>query len=200
MLAPAAASAAGRRRPVAVLLDRDGTLCVDVPYNGDPENVIPVPGAAEALDRLHSAGIRTAVISNQSGVARGLISTRQVDAVNARLDELLGGTGPALVCPHGPEDGCRCRKPAAGLVLAAAEALAARTADCVVIGDIGADRDAAHAAGARGVLVPTEATRAAEVAAARAERALAPDLWTAVALVLDGGPPTTSTTPTGQIA
>jgi len=82
-----------RARPAAVLLDRDGTLCVDVPYNGDPDSVILMPGAAEALERLHSEGIVTALISNQSGVARGLISRAQVDAVNARLSELVARTG-----------------------------------------------------------------------------------------------------------
>jgi len=184
----AARPARVRARPAAVLLDRDGTLCVDVPYNGDPDSVILMPGAAEALERLHSEGIVTALISNQSGVARGLISIAQVDAVNARLSELVGGVGPMLVCPHGPEENCSCRKPAPGLVLAAAEAVGVDPVDCVVIGDIGADQLAARAAGARAVLVPTEATLEAEVVAARSERALAPDLRTAVALVLDGEP------------
>jgi len=184
----AARPARVRARPAAVLLDRDGTLCVDVPYNGDPDSVILMPGAAEALERLHSEGIVTALISNQSGVARGLISIAQVDAVNARLSELVGGVGPMLVCPHGPEENCSCRKPAPGLVLAAAEAVGVDPVDCVVIGDIGADQLAARAAGARAVLVPTEATLEAEVVAARSERALAPDLRTAVALVLDCEP------------
>lgn len=172
-----------------MLLDRDGTLCVDVPYNSDPDAVVAMPGAADALARLHEAGIPTAVISNQSGVARGSVTTAQVEAVNARLAELVGDAGPVLFCPHGPGDGCDCRKPAGGLVLTAAAALDVDPSECVVIGDIAADREAARIAGARGVLVPTEATRQDEVDAARAERALAPDLWSAVALVLDGGPP-----------
>ena len=68
-------------RPDAVLVDRDGTIIEDVPYNGDPERVVPMPGAAQALDRLRAAGIPIAVISNQSGIARGLISRDMVDAV-----------------------------------------------------------------------------------------------------------------------
>jgi hypothetical protein len=80
--------------PKAVLLDRDGTLIRDVPYNGDPAKVVPMPGAREALDRLRAAGVRLAVVSNQSGVARGLITPEQVDAVNARVEELLGPIGP----------------------------------------------------------------------------------------------------------
>ena len=152
--------------PAAVLFDRDGTLVEDVPYNGDPARVVPAAGAAEAVARLRHAGVALAVVSNQSGVARGLLSRGDVDAVNRRVEELLGPLGPWLVCPHGPDDGCGCRKPAPGLVLAAAEALGVDPADCVLIGDIGADVEAATAAGARAILVPTPVTRPDEVAAA----------------------------------
>jgi len=146
-----------------VLFDRDGTLVVDVPYNGDPAQVVPVPGAAEALARLRGAGIATAVVSNQSGIARGLLTREQVDAVNSRLEELVGPLGPVLYCPHGPDDGCACRKPAPGLVLQAAEALGVPPTRCAVVGDIAADVGAALAAGARPVLVPTDVTRPEEV-------------------------------------
>jgi histidinol-phosphate phosphatase family protein len=152
--------------PAAVLLDRDGTLVEDVPYNSDPDRVAPVPGAAEALTRLRAAGLPLAMVSNQSGVARGLMTLAQVEAVNRRVEELLGPLGPWLVCPHGPDDGCTCRKPAPGLVLAAAAALGVDPTECVVIGDIGADVEAARAAGARAILVPTQATLPDEVAAA----------------------------------
>ena len=74
---------------LAVLFDRDGTLVVDVPYNGDPARVRPVRGAREAVARLRTAGVPTAVVSNQSGVGRGLLTRQQVDAVNTRLDVLL---------------------------------------------------------------------------------------------------------------
>ncbi len=169
--------------PFAVLLDRDGTLIEDVPYNGDPERVRPMPGAREALERLRDAGVRLAVVSNQSGVGRGLIDRAQVDAINRRVEELLGPVGPWLVCPHSPDDGCGCRKPRPGLVLQAADRLGVAPERCTVIGDIGADVEAARAAGARAVLVPTPRTRADEVAAAPA---VAQDLLGAVALVLDG--------------
>ena len=168
-------------RPKAVLFDRDGTLVANVPYNGDPEQVMVMPGAREALERLRAAGVATAVVSNQSGVARGLIRVEQVEAVNRRVEELLGPLGPWMVCPHGPWEGCGCRKPAPGLIKAAAGALGVDPADCVVIGDIGADVEAALAAGARGVLVPTPVTRAEEVAAAPE---VAADLLEAVELVL----------------
>lgn len=168
-------------QPLAVLFDRDGTLVVDVPYNGDPGRVEPVRGAAEALEQLRAAGVRTAVVSNQSGVGRGLLTREQVDAVNNRVDELLGPLGPVLYCPHLPADGCRCRKPAPGLVLTAAQALDVPVERCAVVGDIGADVAAALAAGARPVLVPTAATRPEEVAAAPE---VAPDLPAAVRLLL----------------
>jgi histidinol-phosphate phosphatase family protein len=170
--------------PKAVLFDRDGTLVADVPYNGDPARVVVMPGAREAVERLRAAGVATAVVSNQSGVARGRIRAEQVEAVNRRVEELLGPLGPWMVCLHGPWEGCRCRKPAPGLIEAAAGALGVEAADCVVIGDIGADVEAARAAGARGVLVPTPVTRAEEVAAAPE---VATDLLEAVELVL-GGP------------
>jgi histidinol-phosphate phosphatase family protein len=169
------------RRPKAVLFDRDGTLVADVPYNGDPGRVVLMPGAREAVERVRAAGVATAVVSNQSGVARGRIRVEQVEAVNRRVEELVGPLGPWLVCVHGPGDGCGCRKPAPGLIEAAAGALGVDARDCVVIGDIGADVEAARAAGARGVLVPTPVTRTEEVAAAPE---VAADLLSAVELVL----------------
>jgi histidinol-phosphate phosphatase family protein len=173
-------------RPRAVLFDRDGTLVVDVPYNGEPERVQPMPGAREALARLRAAGVPTAVVSNQSGVARGRLTPAQVTAVNARLDDLVGPLGPVEWCPHGPGDGCDCRKPAPGLILRAAARLGVAPEECAVIGDIGADVEAARAAGARGVLVPTAVTRPEEIAAAPE---VAADLAAAVDLLLEGRRP-----------
>jgi histidinol-phosphate phosphatase family protein len=172
------------RAPKAVLLDRDGTLVADVPYNGDPGRVVAMPGAREAVERLRAAGLATAVVSNQSGVGRGLLRVEQVEAVNRRVEELLGPLGPWMVCLHGPGDGCRCRKPGPGLIEAAAGALGVEPGECVVIGDIGSDVEAARAAGARAVLVPTAVTRAEEVAAAPE---VAGDLLAAVDLVLGAG-------------
>ncbi len=167
--------------PAAVLFDRDGTLVVDVPYNGDPARVQIVPGAREAVQRLRRAGIPTAVVSNQSGIARGLLTPTQVEAVNARVEELLGPLGPWTYCPHAPEDGCDCRKPAPGLIERAAGELGVDPARCAVIGDIGADVDAARAVGARGILVPTPQTLREEVDAAVE---VAVDLERAIDLVL----------------
>ncbi len=169
------------RLPAAVLFDRDGTLVEDVPYNGDPAQVRPVPGARAALDRLRERGIPVAVVSNQSGVARGLLSVDQVEAVNRRVEELLGPFAGWTYCPHGPDDGCDCRKPAPGLIRRAAAMLGVDPARCAVVGDIGADVEAASAVGARAVLVPTTVTRPDEV-----ERApeVAPNLEAAVERLL----------------
>ncbi len=158
-------SASGRV-PAAVLVDRDGTIVKDVPYNGDPDRVEPVPGAAAALQRLRGAGIPIAVITNQSGIGRGLIDRRAVDAVNARIEALLGPFDAWVVCPHTDADNCDCRKPKPGLVHQAAQQLGVSPAGCVVIGDIGADMGSAQAAGARAILVPTRQTRPEEVQAA----------------------------------
>jgi HAD superfamily hydrolase (TIGR01662 family) len=170
-----------RLRPQAVLFDRDDTLVVNVPYNGDPDKVQAQPGAREALDRLRAAGIALGVVSNQSGVQRGLLTLEQVECVNRRVEDLVGSIGVWAICPHGPQDDCDCRKPRPGLILAAAQKLGVAAERCAVIGDIGADMEAANAAGARGVLVPSAATRPEEVANA-AETA--PDLQSAVDMLL----------------
>lgn len=165
----------------AVLFDRDGTLVEDVPYNGDPDRVRPVEGAREAVRLLRAHGVATGVVTNQSGVARGLISVADVRRVHARVDALLGPFDVWAVCPHGPGDGCRCRKPQPGLILWAAGRLCVPPAESVVIGDIGSDMEAARRAGARGILVPTPVTRPQETAVAPRT---APDLLTAVRAAL----------------
>jgi histidinol-phosphate phosphatase family protein len=169
--------------PAAVLLDRDGTLVVDVPYNGEPARVVPVEGARPALDRLRAAGIPLAVVTNQSGVGRGYMTREQLRAVNERIEQLLGPFDWWAVCVHRPDEACSCRKPAPGLVAEAARALGADPARCIVIGDIGSDVEAARAAGARAILVPNHKTRREEVAAAPV---VAPTLSDAVDLVLGG--------------
>lgn len=166
--------------PQAVLLDRDGTIVVDVPYNGDPNLVQPMPGARDVLDGLRGRGVRLGVVTNQSGIARGYVTRDQVDAVNARVEELLGPFEVWEVCPHGPEDGCGCRKPGPGMVLSACARLGLEPSEVALIGDIGADMGAAAAAGARSVLVPTDITLEEEVLAAPA---VARDLAGAVRLL-----------------
>jgi HAD superfamily hydrolase (TIGR01662 family) len=169
--------------PELVLFDRDGTLVHDVPYNGDPARVRPVPHARTVLDRLRHEGVRVGLVTNQSGVAAGRLTTTEVQAVNARVEELLGRFDVVEVCPHAPHDGCACRKPAPGMVKAACATLDVDPARCVVVGDIGADVEAAAAAGAHGILVPTGATDPPDVE--RAER-VCPTLEAAVGSILGG--------------
>ncbi|WP_378790075.1 HAD-IIIA family hydrolase [Nonomuraea fastidiosa] len=124
-----------------------------------------------------------AVVTNQSGVAKGLLSPDDMDQVNARVEELLGPFDAWAICVHGDADGCTCRKPAPGLVIRAAAVLDVSPRDCVVVGDIGRDMEAARAAGARGILVPTEQTRQEEIDQAPE---VAGDLTDVVERVLNG--------------
>jgi HAD superfamily hydrolase (TIGR01662 family) len=171
--------------PRAILFDRDGTLVTDVPYNPDPAKVRPVAGARAAVDAVRAAGLPCGVLTNQSGIGRGLLSREQVDAVNLRVEELLGPFDVWEICPHNPDDGCFCRKPQPGMILAACRRLGLDPAEVAYVGDIGADVEAAAAAGATGVLVPTPVTRREEVAAAAL---VAEDLSAAVSLLLEGRP------------
>ncbi len=171
------------RSPEAVLFDRDGTLIEDVPYNGDPGAVRPMPTVKTALRLLRRAGVRVGVVSNQSGIGRGLLTVDQVDSVDAEVRRRLGPFAVWLRCPHTPEDDCPCRKPRPGMVLAAAGRLGLPPAAVAVVGDIGADVLAAAAAGARGVLVPTTVTLAEEI---RSAPTVAATVGDAVRLLLDG--------------
>ncbi|GAB2554899.1 D-glycero-alpha-D-manno-heptose-1,7-bisphosphate 7-phosphatase [Leucobacter ruminantium] len=150
----------------AFLFDRDDTLIVDVPYNGDPSAVVPMPTVEKALERLRSLGFPLGVVSNQSGIARGIVSAEAVQRVNDRVAEVLGGFDVWRICPHAPEDGCECRKPRPAMILSAAAELGIAPERVAMIGDIGADVAAARAAGAVAVLVPTARTRPEECATA----------------------------------
>ena len=147
----------------AVLFDRDGTLVVDVPYNADPGLVRAIPGAKAVLDSLRASGLAVGVLTNQSGVARGILTATDVANVNARVEELLGPFDVWEICPHSALDGCPCRKPAPGMVLSACRRLGIKVSEAALIGDIGSDVRAAEAAGVRGILVPTPVTRTEEI-------------------------------------
>lgn len=134
----------------ALFLDRDGTLIVDVGYPRDPAQVELLPGAAAALRGL-PADVELVIVSNQSGLARGIITPAEADAVAARVAQLFALEGvlfaAAYVCPHGPGDGCRCRKPQPGMLLDAARDLGLELAASVMIGDKLSDVQAGVAAG-----------------------------------------------------
>jgi len=122
-----------------VVLDRDGTLIVHHHYLRDPEKVELLPEVAEGLRELQSLGLGLVVITNQSGVGRGVISTRELEAVHRRMEELLRAQGVRLdgiyVCPHRPEDGCSCRKPQPGLLTRAARELGFDPHTAWIVGD-----------------------------------------------------------------
>ena len=133
----------------AVLFDRDGTLVVDVPYNGSPDAVVPIDGVLGVLDRLRARGMKLGVVSNQSGVGRGMITLAQMEAVNRRIEELLGPFDGWFICPHAPEADCDCRKPKPKLLLDAACAFGVEPSACIYVGDKKSDAEAARNAGMR---------------------------------------------------
>lgn len=137
----------------AVLMDRDGTLIEDLGYLNDPERVRLLPGLAPALRRLCAAGFGLVVVSNQSGLWRRRITLEQHFAVHAALIETLRRErielNGAFYCPHGPEQGCVCRKPMPGLLLRAAERLSLSLPECWMVGDRASDLDAARSAGCK---------------------------------------------------
>lgn len=169
--------------PEMILFDRDGTLIVDVPANQDPDRVVPMPGARAAVRRAREEGLRVGVVTNQAAVGRGVVSREAMAAIHDRIEEIFGSFDTWQICPHTPEDSCACRKPQPGLVRAACRDTGLRAAACAVVGDVGSDVGAARAAGARSVLVPTTATRPAEIESAPV---VAETIGRAVDLVLAG--------------
>lgn len=154
-----------RAKP-ALFVDRDGTVMVDKRYLGDPAGVELIPGSAEALRLAKARGYKVVIVSNQSGVARGMFGTEAVERVNGRLRELLEQEGVLVdgmyYCPHYAggrmrefSQGCGCRKPSAGMVEQAARELGIDVRRSWVIGDKEDDMHLARVAGARGVLVRT---------------------------------------------
>lgn len=143
-----------------VILDRDGVINQDSEhYIRSPEDFIPLPGSLEAIARLNEAGYTVAVASNQSGVARGLFSVETLEAIHAKLQDLLkphgGGIDAFFICPHGPDDDCGCRKPRPGLMHQIEQHYGVVLKDVPAIGDALRDLQAAQAVGAKPILVRT---------------------------------------------
>jgi D-glycero-D-manno-heptose 1,7-bisphosphate phosphatase len=141
----------------AVFLDRDGTLMVDTGYPRDPAEVRLLPGATVALTRLKEHGFRLVVVSNQSGIARGLVTQEEARAVHDRFVGCLAAQGVVLdgvyYCPHGPDGSCDCRKPRPGLLKRAAEELGLDLERSFAVGDLPRDVEAGVAAGCRAFLL-----------------------------------------------
>lgn len=136
----------------ALFVDRDGTLIADVRYPRDPALVELLPGAADALREL-SGSFALVIISNQSGIGRGLVSEAEARAVHDRVIDVFARAGVAFAgayyCPHAPGAGCSCRKPAPGLFLEAARELDLDLASSIMLGDKASDIAAGRAAGCR---------------------------------------------------
>ena len=165
----------------AVFLDRDDTLLDDEGYMNDPARVRLLPGVADALRRLHRRGLRLVLVSNQSGVARGLITRPQVEQIQRRMCELLAGVQFAAFeyCFHHPDEGCPCRKPAPAMILRAARRLGLDPRRAVMVGDRESDVEAGNAAGCWTVLL-AHRDRAESTAADH----VAPDLGAAADWIL----------------
>ncbi len=148
-----------KKREGAVFLDRDGTINVDTGYMSDPGALELLPGAGRAIKKLNNQSVKVVVISNQSAVARGYATQEQVESVNNRLTELLDSEDAYIdaiyFCSHHPDDGCVCRKPAPGLIEAAAKKHSLIPEASYVVGDKRTDMELARAVGAKAVMVRT---------------------------------------------
>ncbi|MFB4391187.1 MULTISPECIES: D-glycero-beta-D-manno-heptose 1,7-bisphosphate 7-phosphatase [unclassified Pseudomonas] len=143
-----------------LILDRDGVINQDSDaYIKSLEEWLPIPGSIEAIAQLSKAGWTVAVATNQSGIARGYYSLETLEAMHARLRALVaeqgGEVGHIVYCPHGPDDGCDCRKPKPGMLQAIAEHYQADLAGVWFVGDSKGDLEAALAVDAQPVLVKT---------------------------------------------
>ena len=147
----------GLRR--AAFLDRDGTLIEDAHYLADAAAMRLVPGAADAVTRLNQVDVLAIVVTNQSGIARGYYDLATLDAMHARLRELVAEQGGELgiiqYCPHGPDDGCDCRKPRPGMLKRIALHYGVELAGIWFVGDSSGDLEAALAVDCQPVLVKT---------------------------------------------
>ena len=142
-----------------VFLDRDGTLIIDKDYLSDPDAVCLEQGVVEGLAMLAGYGHPLVVLSNQSGIGRGLFDESDAHRVNARVADLLRAHGIGILawylCPHAPEAMCDCRKPLPGMALAASRDWNLELAGSYVVGDKITDLELADAIGGTGILVTT---------------------------------------------
>jgi histidinol-phosphate phosphatase family protein len=178
----------------AVFLDRDGTINVDTHYLRRPEDVQLIPGAAEAIARLNAAAIPVIVVSNQSGIGRGLLTQSEYDSVRARIEKLLARSGARIdatyICPHAPSSEgapmCECRKPGTLLFRTAAAEHSIDLQRSTFIGDRWRDVSPALELGGRGILIPSLDTHPSDLERARTGLAVVSTLGEAVDRVLGG--------------
>ncbi|HET7586423.1 MAG TPA: HAD family hydrolase [Gemmatimonadaceae bacterium] len=174
----------------AVFLDRDGTIIVDTGYVRDPDTVQLVSGAAGAIARLNAAGLPVIIVSNQSGIGRGILTEEMFARVQARVESLLAQEGAHVdatyICPHAPdaEPPCECRKPGTRLFTRAAEEHGIDLTRSWLVGDRYRDVAPAQALGARALLVPTWQTPTDDMLRAAATVRIASSLAAAVERIL----------------
>jgi D-glycero-D-manno-heptose 1,7-bisphosphate phosphatase len=150
----------------AVFLDRDDTLIRDRVYLSDPDGIELLPGAAEAVSLLNRAGIPVIIVTNQSGIARGLLDEERLALIHERLLSLLKEQGALIdavyYCPHHPQGvverfstTCPCRKPAPGMLIQAAQDFGLDLPSCFMVGDKEEDIATIHGVGGKGILLKT---------------------------------------------
>jgi D-glycero-D-manno-heptose 1,7-bisphosphate phosphatase len=171
----------------AVFIDRDGTIMEDCDYCADPRDVRIYPGVSEALQRLKSRGFRLIVITNQSGIGRGLFTLDQYRAVEAEVSRQLGKglIDATYFCPDAPGQHSTCRKPAPGMIVEAARDYQIDLSHSFLIGDKEIDVECAHNAGVRAIRVQTGIERDTEESMADW---IARDVPAAAEMILDGAP------------
>lgn len=178
----------------AVFLDRDGTIIVDAEFARSPDQVQLLPGSASAIRRLNEAGWPVILVTNQSGIARGLLTYEDYDAVHRRMGALLGAErariDAAYMCPHHPDftGACECRKPGTLLFRRAAEDHDLDLRGSWFIGDRVRDVSPARAFGGHGVLVRSPVTPPLELEAARRDFTVLESLDAAVTRVIESRP------------
>jgi len=162
-----------------IILDRDGTINEDRDdFVKSPDEWVPIAGSLEAIARLNHAGWHTVVATNQSGIARGLFDLATMNAIHAKMNRALAAVGGRIdavfFCPHGPDDGCSCRKPRAGMLQSIGERYGVAMHETYAVGDSLRDLEAAVAAGCAPHLVRTGKGARLDDAALRAIKKAVP--------------------------
>jgi D-glycero-D-manno-heptose 1,7-bisphosphate phosphatase len=181
----------------AVFLDRDGTIVEDVGYLSTPDQIKFIPGAIEAIKKLNEAGYKVVVISNQAGVARGLITEDMLQTIDKTLHRFILNGGAHLdgvyYCPHHPEYGvypyhqaCECRKPHPGLIKRAQRDLNLDLSASYMIGDKATDIEAGKRAGTKTILVLSGRGKEEKEKLKEKPNYVAEDLLSAVKWILGG--------------
>lgn len=186
--------------PKSVFLDKDGTLVENVPYNVDPELIRLSDGALEGLSKLHEAGFRLIIVSNQAGVAHGKFKEDELQKVEAHLQKLLSEANIPLAgfyyCPHHPDGkvasysiSCFCRKPNPGLLFRAAREHNLNLAGSWIVGDILHDIEAGRRADCRTILIDNGNETEWRLSPLRQPHAKVTNLAEAAQVILDANAP-----------